>query len=109
MVQVDIYYNERGRIRRYKVSGHAGLNPEGFDEVCFAVSLNTQVAANGLEEVLHKQVDYKIDQEDGSLWVCLRNEPDAKTDALLKTMVCGLRHLQKSYSSEYLTIKEHRR
>ena len=109
MIAVDIYYNRHGRIRRYRVSGHAEYNPEGFDEVCYAVSLNTQVAANGLNEVLHRKVDYSIDQEDGSLAVRLVDEPDAKTDAVLKTMVNGLRHLQKSYSSEYLTIKEHRR
>jgi uncharacterized protein YsxB (DUF464 family) len=54
-------------------------------------------------------VDYSIDQEDGSLAVRLVDEPDAKTDAVLKTMVCGLRHLQKTYSQDYLMIKEHRR
>jgi len=104
MIVVDIYYNSRGRIRRYRVSGHAEYSPEGFDEVCYAVSLNTQVAANGLNEVLHRK-----DQEDGSLAVRLVDEPDAKTDAVLKTMVCGLRHLQKTYSQDYLMIKEHRR
>ena len=109
MIAVDIYYNRHGRIRRYRVSGHAEYSPEGFDEVCYAVSLNTKVAANGLNEVLHRKVDYSIDQEDGSLAVRLVDEPDAKTDAVLKTMVCGLRHLQKTYSQDYLMIKEHRR
>lgn len=109
MIQVDIYYNHRGRIRRYTVAGHAEFNPEGFDEVCYAVSLDTQVAANGLNEVLHRRVDYSIDQEAGTLGVCLVDEPDAKTEAILQTMVCGLRHLQKTYSPDYLVIKEHRR
>jgi uncharacterized protein YsxB (DUF464 family) len=109
MIQVDLYYNEHGRIRRYTVSGHAEANPEGFDEVCYAVSLNTQIAANGLNEVLHRKVNYSIDEESGSLSVCLAGEPDARTDAVLKTMVCGLHHLQKTYSGQYLSIKEHRR
>ncbi|MCH3949424.1 MAG: ribosomal-processing cysteine protease Prp [Acidaminococcus sp.] len=109
MIQVDLYYNKHGRIRRYTVSGHADANPEGFDEVCYAVSLNTQIAANGLNEVLHRQVKYSINEEDGSLSVALVGEPDAKTDAVLKTMVCGLRHLQKTYTEEYLRIHEHRR
>jgi uncharacterized protein YsxB (DUF464 family) len=109
MIQVDLYYNKHGRIRRYTVSGHAEANPEGFDEVCYAVSLNTQIATNGLNEVLHRKVTYSIDEEDGNLSVCLDSEPDAKTDAILQTMVCGLRHLQRSYPGQYLSIHEHRR
>ena len=107
MIQVDLYYNEAGKIRSFRVYGHAEANPGGFDEVCYAVSLNTQVIANGLEEVLHKKVGYAIDQESGSLEVHLKEEPDELTEALLQTMVNGLRHLQKTYSKKYLSIKEH--
>jgi hypothetical protein len=109
MIQVDLYYDGDGRIERYSVSGHAEANPEGFDEVCYAVSLNTQIAANGLDEVLHRKVRYAIDEDNGSLSVALCGKPDAETDAILKTMVCGLRHLQKTYEGKYLKIEEHRR
>jgi len=109
MIQVDLYYNERGLIQRFTVNGHAEANPEGFDQVCFAVSLVTQVIANGLEDVLHKKAHPDIRPEDGSLAIYLDEEPDELTEALLQTMVNGLRQLQKTYSKKYLSIKEHRR
>ena len=47
MIKVDIYEDDQGKIREYRVSGHADSNPEGFDEVCAMVSLTTQVPVLG--------------------------------------------------------------
>ena len=52
MIKVDIYEDDQGKIREYRVSGHADSNPEGFDEVCAMVSLTTQVPVLGMEQVL---------------------------------------------------------
>ena len=52
MIKVDIYEDDQGKIREYRVAGHADSNPEGFDEVCAMVSLTTQVPVLGMEQVL---------------------------------------------------------
>ena len=88
MIKVDIYEDDQGKIREYRVSGHADSNPEGFDEVCAMVSLTTQVPVLGMEQVLSRTLD--------------------KTEVLLRTMVLGLKGIQKAYS-DYLAIEEHRR
>ena len=54
MIKVDIYEDDQGKIREYRVSGHADSNPEGFDEVCAMVSLTTQVPVLGMEQVLSR-------------------------------------------------------
>ena len=108
MIKVDIYEDDQGKIREYRVSGHADSNPEGFDEVCAMVSLTTQVPVLGMEQVLSRTRDYSVDEEDGLLCVRLVDAPDDKTEVLLRTMVLGLKGIQKAYS-DYLAIEEHRR
>lgn len=108
MIKVDIYEDDQGKIREYRVAGHADSNPEGFDEVCAMVSLTTQVPVLGMEQVLSRTLDYSVDEEDGLLCVRLVDAPDDKTEVLLRTMVLGLKGIQKTYS-DYLAIEEHRR
>ena len=108
MIKVDIYEDDQGKIREYRVAGHADSNPEGFDEVCAMVSLTTQVPVLGMEQVLSRTLDYSGDEEDGLLCVRLVDAPDDKTEVLLRTMVLGLKGIQKAYS-DYLAIEEHRR
>lgn len=108
MIKVDIYEDDQGKIREYRVAGHADSNPEGFDEVCAMVSLTTQVPVLGMEQVLSRTLDYSVDEEYGLLCVRLVDAPDDKTEVLLRTMVLGLKGIQKAYS-DYLAIEEHRR
>lgn len=108
MITVDLFENKEGRITGYRVFGHADSNPEGFDQVCALVSLNTQLPILGLERVLHRKVKYSADQESGSLSVELTDAPDEQTELLFRTMVCGLTELKKYYP-QYLATQEHRR
>ena len=70
--------------------------------------LTTQVPVLGMEQVLSRTLDYSVDEEDGLLCVRLVDAPDDKTEVLLRTMVLGLKGIQKAYS-DYLAIEEHRR
>jgi len=108
MITVDIFYNAEGRVVRYKVTGHADSVEEGFDEVCALVSLTTQLPVLGLEQHLKRKLVYALDEEEGMLEVKLESAPDDLSEAILQTMVCGLKNLQEEYP-EYLSTKEHRR
>ena len=108
MITVDIFYNEDNLIKGYKVTGHAESVEEGFDEVCALVSLTTQLPVLGLEQHLKRKLQYSMNVEKGSLQVKLVDNPDELTEAVLQTMVLGLKNLKKEYP-QYLGTKEHRR
>ena len=108
MIRVDIYYNDKGFINEYSVAGHADSVDEGFDNVCAMVSLTTQLPVLGLEQHLKRKLKYSMNIEQGSLQVKLVDAPDELTQAILQTMVLGLKNLKKEYP-QYLGTKEHRR
>ena len=108
MITVDIFYNEDNLIKGYKVTGHAESVEEGFDEVCALVSLTTQLPVLGLEQHLKRKLAYALDEEEGMLEVKLEYTPDDLTEAILQTMLCGLKNLQQEYP-KYLSTNEHRR
>ena len=108
MITVDIFYNEDNLVDSYKVTGHAESVDEGFDQVCALVSLTTQLPVLGLEQHLKRKLAYALDEDEGMLEVKLESAPDDLSEAILQTMVCGLKNLQKEYP-EYLNTKEHRR
>lgn len=108
MIKVDIYYNSEGLIVKYQVAGHADSVDEGFDPVCALLSLTTQLPVLGLEQHLKRKLTYTVGREDGILSVKLEDAPDALSEAILQTMVCGLKNLVKEYP-KYLNIEEHRR
>ena len=108
MITVDVFYNAEGLVEEYKVTGHANSVEEGFDEVCALVSLTTQLPVLGLEQHLKRKLAYALDEEEGMLEVKLEDTPDDLTEAIMQTMICGLRNLQEEYP-KYLSTKEHRR
>jgi len=108
MITVDIFYNEDNLIKGYKVTGHAESVEEGFDEVCALVSLTTQLPVLGLEQHLKRKLAYALDEEEGMLEVKLEDTPDDLTEAILQTMLSGLKNLQQEYP-KYLSTNEHRR
>ncbi len=108
MIKVDIYYDDKGLINEYSVAGHADSVDEGFDTVCAMVSLTTQLPVLGLEQHLNRKLKYSMNVEAGSLQVKLVDTPDELTQAILQTMVLGLKNLNKEYP-RYLDTEEHRR
>ena len=108
MIKVDIYYDQKGFINEYSVSGHADSVDEGFDNVCAMVSLTTQLPVLGLEQHLKRKLKYSMKVEEGTLQVKLVDAPDALSQAILQTMVLGLENLKKEYP-KYIDTEEHRR
>ncbi len=98
----------QGRITDYKVSGHAGYAEAGEDIVCSAVSALTQAPLIGLMEHLQLKPFSRVDQEKGILEVALNSAPNDLTQAILMTMLYGVRSIAKQ-CPEYVRIQEHRR
>lgn len=86
-------HRQHGRITGYDVSGHSGTAAHGFDIVCAGISSLAQTALLGLGKHLHRKVDYHV--ASGDLRVKLLEPPDEKTDAILETMLLGVREIAK--------------
>ncbi|BEU87390.1 ribosomal-processing cysteine protease Prp [Selenomonas sp. TAMA-11512] len=92
MIEVCLY-RQNGRITGYDVTGHSGTADHGFDIVCAGISSLAQTALLGLGMHLHRKVDYHV--ASGDLHVELLEAPDEKTDAILETMLLGIREIVK--------------
>ncbi|MDL2280995.1 ribosomal-processing cysteine protease Prp [Selenomonadales bacterium OttesenSCG-928-I06] len=93
MIIIEII-NIDGKIKKFKVTGHAGVSHKGQDIVCAGVSAVVQTAVIGLER--HLNTDFDVKQSEGNLEVNLK-KPDNYTEAILMTMYYGLKEIEKIY------------
>ena len=105
MIEVKIYSRAGGKISGFEVTGHANTAPHGHDIVCAGVSSLSQTALLGVGEYLHRDVDYKA--ESGELYMKLKDKPDKLTEAILQTMLIGMREIEKLYPT-IVRITEHK-
>ena len=85
-----------GRLLGFEARGHAGYAPSGEDIVCAAVSVLTQTALLGLQEVLKVPVEWSVDEEKGELIARVREATDG-TEVLLRTLEAGLKNIAGQY------------
>ena len=95
-------------INGFFVKGHAGYRPPGEDIVCAAVSMLAQTTLLGLNRYVKQNLVYSID--DSGLLRCQLpdNLPEIQRiqcQAILETMVLGLKNLQKNYSKYVKVFK----
>ena len=93
MVRIRIFSDQDGKITGYSVTGHSGTAERGRDIVCAGISSLAQAALLGIGEHLHREVDYKVTS--GELTMRLKGAPDELTEAILRTMLMGLREIEK--------------
>lgn len=118
--------DETGMISGIDVQGHAGYAEEGKDIICSAVSAIMYTAAGALEEIAGFTGCYsvspggmKIDimgntnnvQMDNTNNVIMRkvnNEKDSSVivQTILKTAEIGLKQIEISYGSKYISVTE---
>lgn len=110
MVNVDIYYDNSGSVKGFRIKGHAGAGCAGEDLVCASISAISQTALLGLGAFLTIEPVWKI-QEDGYLECWL---PDnlfrrdlKKARIIIGTMVLGLKSIEESYG-QYLKVSKRR-
>jgi uncharacterized protein YsxB (DUF464 family) len=99
---------EKNIIKSYSVFGHAGFKPRGEDIVCAAVSMLTQTAVLGLQKFVTEGLVCSIDDA-GSLKCSLPDRLNKteilQSQAILETMVIGLKNLQKNYSNNITVFR----
>lgn len=92
----------------FAAAGHTGFARRGEDIVCAAVSVLTQTAVIGLQEVLGIQADVQI--KDGFLKCVLPQRlPDPErqqSQLILRVMYAGLQAVFQEYGADYLEIEE---
>jgi hypothetical protein len=105
MISVEIWRDSDGRIYEFRSRGHGSYQPEGTDIVCAGVSALVQTAVLGLEGYL--RLEPLVEQEKGHLYCRLERDIflNREIDAILNTMVLGLKALEREYS-EYLKVEE---
>lgn len=111
MVQVQINRNQDGQVLTFLASGHAIPRRETeYDMVCAAISAVMQTALLGLGEYvgLEDRLIYSIDG-DGWLYCALpaglSGAERVRADAIIETMVIGLRSIESEYPKN-ITVEE---
>ncbi|MCX7780829.1 MAG: ribosomal-processing cysteine protease Prp [Negativicutes bacterium] len=106
MIVAKIFRNSEGKIFGYDITGHANTAPHGQDIVCAGVAALSQTAVLGLERHLGRRIE--LDIASGKLAARLIDPPDALTDAVLESMVLGLREISSLYPKS-VRLSEYRR
>lgn len=106
MINIRIFVDANGNINGFKIDGHADVAPRGYDIVCAGVSALSQSALMGLDLYTNKKFSYDV--KSGMLSMKLIDKPDALTQAVLGTMLLGLKEIAGNYP-ESVHVKEHRR
>lgn len=106
MIRVEIVRDSGQHIVEFRVSGHSGSAPRGKDIICAGVSALTQTALLGLHHYLQRSVRWQAAA--GLLSMELCGQPDTQTNAVLETMLLGLKEIANS-EPDYVKILEHRR
>ena len=94
MIGIKIIFTA-GKISGFSVTGHSNTAPYGEDIVCAGVSALTQSALMGLAQHLGRKVDYSV--HSGNLRVQLLFAPDELSEAILRTMLLGLKAIAEQY------------
>lgn len=105
MTKVEIF-RKNGRIFGYSGKGHSGYSYEGNDIVCAAISTSMQSALIGLQEVLHLNPFFEINQY-GMMVVKLSDNDmnNSGVDIVMNTMFIFLKELSRQYP-KYIELVE---
>ena len=106
MIRVSVYWGADGGITGFEAVDHAGMAPRGQDIVCAGVSALTDTAFLGLTKHLEREVDFQA--ANGKLSVRLKQSPDSLSDAILATMLLGIKEIEKQYP-KHVRVSESRR
>lgn len=102
MITITIYRSPDG-ITGYDVKGHSGFAKAGQDIVCAGVSALVQGAMIGLMRHLRCDMESIVDK--GLMSMKLLSQPNDNTDAILTSMLLGLKEIADEYC-DYVKIEE---
>ncbi|WP_127147838.1 ribosomal-processing cysteine protease Prp [Veillonella sp. VA139] len=103
MTHIDVKRNGVGQIIECHFQGHAGAAPYGEDIVCAAISMLSQTSILGLHEVAQQAMEYQM--EDGELHILLSEPINESGQAILETMLLGIKNVADQYS-DFVRVSE---
>ena len=103
MTHIDVKRNGVGQIIECHFQGHAGAAPYGEDIVCAAISMLSQTSILGLHEVAQQAMEYQM--EDGELHILLSDPIIESGQAILETMLLGIKNVADQYS-DFVRVSE---
>lgn len=106
MISIKVWRNSNGEIIEFSLEGHAKFDVYGKDIVCAGISSLAQSALLGLLCYLKREDVYSV--ANGNMRVKLVEPPDMQTQAILETMLLGIKEIAKQYNN-LVSVQEHRR
>ena len=106
MVQLDIKKSKNGNVIGFRVSGHAGFSEYGTDVVCAGVSALVINCINSIEEFTDTRFDLSQNESDGLIDFTCKEPIDERAMLLIQSMIYGVREIEATYGSEYVTLHE---
>ncbi|WP_332238370.1 ribosomal-processing cysteine protease Prp [Sporolactobacillus sp. KGMB 08714] len=109
MIILTVDRNRKREITAFKLTGHAGSGPYGYDLVCAAVSAVSFGALNAVESLTGTRM--KVRQaEQGGFLECTCPEDAAedvrnKTQLILEAMLVSMKTIETSYG-DYIKIHD---
>lgn len=94
MIVAEIYTQSDGKIVAFMLSGHSNTSAPGYDVYCAEVSVLSQSALICIRQFLNRDVVVE-NHEHGGLGLELKDTPDALTEAVLQTMLIGLKSVKE--------------
>ena len=106
MIRAVFHHDRQGRIRAFRMEGHAkGWRPWP-DIICAAVSAIAQTVIGSLEELVEIQADYGLQKGDISCRLVYPDDEDQarQVATLMASARIGCLQIQDSYGKKYLTV-----
>ncbi|HHT43396.1 MAG TPA: ribosomal-processing cysteine protease Prp [Firmicutes bacterium] len=108
MIRIDFWKSDQGW-QGFSARGHAGYADPGDDIVCAAVSVLTQTAILGIQEVVGVNCLVDLEEQEGLMEVLipqeLSEEQRKQVQLILEVLYVGLKATEKEYK-RFVRVKE---
>lgn len=86
------------------LKGHANFDDYGKDIVCASVSVLVINTINSIEKFTDDKIEIIKDERKGIIDANLLNVKSKDSNILLKSMIFGLKEIEKQYGKNYIKI-----
>ena len=104
MITITFYRDKDRNYKRFSCEGHAGYAESGSDIICAGVSALVINTINSIEEFTSAEFDLNTEQETGEISFLLHKPASDDVDLLIRSLILGLKGIQKDYGDEYLVL-----
>ena len=104
MITITFIQNHEGKQLGFSSVGHAEYAETGLDIICAGVSALVINTINSIEEFTSAEFDLNTEQETGEISFLLHKPASDDVDLLIRSLLLGLKGIQKDYGDEYLVL-----